>query len=120
MQGISTCHAFLGGGAAKSEPRTHCLGVGDDLSLFPLSVRPDDHSKVFSMTGSSRYVFVNGPDIASSNSKYDGRAIRSAMMRRTLREKQRSSKPCPLSLKWFRICRCRPAEALPLCSMHVA
>jgi hypothetical protein len=63
------------------------------------------------MTDSSRYVFVNGPDIASSNSKYDGRAIRSAMMRRTLREKQRSSKPRPLSLKWVRICRCRPAEA---------
>jgi hypothetical protein len=92
-------------------PLLKTVGVGGDLSLFPVS---DEYSifysKVFSMTDSSRCVFVNGPDIASPNSKYDGRAIRSAMMRRTLREKQRSSKPRPLSLKWVRICRCRPAN----------
>ena len=74
------------------------------------------------MTDSSSYVFVNGPDIASSNSKYDSRTIRSAMMRRTLREKQRSSEPRPLLLKWVRVCRCRPPEASsslqPACSLR--
>jgi hypothetical protein len=83
---------------------------------------PTFYFKVFPMTDSSRFVFVNGPDIASSNSKYGGRTIRSAMMRRTLREKQRSSKPRPLLLKWVHVCRCGPAEASsslqPACSLR--
>jgi hypothetical protein len=107
----SPAHTALSGKAHfTSKPHVTVISL-----LFPVLVRVDDHStlysKIFPMADSSRYVFVNGPDIASSNSKYDGRTIRSAMMRRTLREKQQSSKPRLLSLKWIRICQCRPAEA---------
>lgn len=57
-----------------------------------------------------RYTFIHGPKIASI-SKDDGRTIRSDLMRRVFREKQRPSKPrySPNSSEWVCICQARPS-----------
>lgn len=58
-----------------------------------------------------RYTFIHGPKIASI-SKDDGRTIRSDLMRRVFREKQRPSKPrySPNSSEWVCICQARPSD----------